>query len=495
MADPNIGDGSPTPIPGKKNAPANLGARRTPSSPGADGIIKSLLGFLDRHMTDFSPRVRDAIGITMTLVVATYVLNGLFAQTYIQGEIRELSSDGTRPVGGWVVSNGNTTTISNELGWWTLPVARGGIPQRIRIELRTENKVYVDDYSIYGPWPIWNAFFPMVYLFDVDRTKKPGGRIKGRLALQHESATAPTVYAQDQRQQPASVPGDAVVLELKGVRVDSKNTSSGFLRGVARVYFGFSLDGQAVNDDVVTPSTRFLFPVKSNRESWLPLSQGYSSGKLQDNSADIRTFFAVSKNADGSTTVKSGTAELRLFSDSGDLLGVFDLARLFAARPDTVVTLSSSKPYAEVDLLCHGLPESRKSQSICPSDRPLNLQIRDGHNLDAGGSNVVIYLASVSPGDEADIYVVRSQDPPWNLGGRLAERDFRNALGKLKPAANELTPDSYRREKLHREEHPKDHDRSSFEVSIGKSITLKVAVNKTHYFQHYAELLLTATCR
>lgn len=143
------------------------GSRRPQENP-TDRQSKWLLAFLDRNLRHFSKRVRDAIGITIALLLVTVVLHGTIAPTYVEGRLLVLSSATDPPSFGknYRLIRGNETVFVNDNAYWILPV-RGFFPLSNEVLIRDENGSPVDKFTFRAPWPILSALKPSWYNVEV----------------------------------------------------------------------------------------------------------------------------------------------------------------------------------------------------------------------------------------------------------------------------------------------------------------------------------------
>jgi hypothetical protein len=157
--------------------PAKPKANKTDDGEGVSALARGLLGFLDRNLARFSPRVQDTIGIGILLLLIVFVLNGFVAPTFIRGTlyVREAADAGKTQVPGYTLVTRNEDATTNLWGNWMLPVYKAGLPGRIKIGVFGPDKKYIDQTTFYGPWPIWSAISPLEYDLEV-RTFEPDGK-------------------------------------------------------------------------------------------------------------------------------------------------------------------------------------------------------------------------------------------------------------------------------------------------------------------------------
>jgi hypothetical protein len=144
-----------------------------------------LLEFIDRHMSKLPSYVQAIIVLIILLVLTVCILNGFVAPTYIGGSLMVMETPTSNPKNAskYRLSNGTYDMYANDGGMWALKLDRGGIPKKVRIRIFNPEGDYIDSFYFTGPWPIWNAVFPLNYDLDVYLFEKVGKKI--RLASEH----------------------------------------------------------------------------------------------------------------------------------------------------------------------------------------------------------------------------------------------------------------------------------------------------------------------
>lgn len=401
----------------------------TPTGANADrrfGVVRMLLGFLDRNLKHFAPWVQNAIGVVVLLVLAIYILNGFVAPTFVRGQLflKESPTAGKTQVSGYLLQYHNEVMTTNLWGNWMLPVYRSGIPTRIKIQILGPGGTYVDQFSFWGPWPVWSAIVPMEYDLEVHSFEPQGKRVKVVAQRLGDSSLAAFLrwtewvspaYAQSPRpalappppkgpalplpaptlpstREPARpagkaaetavgstpwtavvLPGDPKFIPAYGVAIQSTNITGfpSWFRSGGKVYFTVTLDGRPVEDANLisdpelprgqarlfwvpaAPETAGVsdtpyplrFPVKSIKESWLPIRAGHTErfAGLIGNLIGAVTFEPEPSRAKAASfrVQPKGQLELKMWADNDMLLGAFDITKVVQTY-DRPVTLKST---------------------------------------------------------------------------------------------------------------------------------------------------------
>ncbi len=363
---------------------AETAAKPEKAKPAGTGLVQPLLDFLARIFPRLSPRVQNAIGLSITGVLVIYILHGFIAPTYVRGQLwvkKTADSDKVHAVG-WKVRTSDWDTNTNQNGWWMLPLSRGGIPGIVRIEMEDPAGQKLDSYVRYGPWPMWSAVFPMEYVLEFDLYQPQGRRIKKF----QETATADfggllrrfnwvrTAYAQGPQHPStlklaagavpaARVPEEkseaAYVIEIRSVRIEDFPS---FFRSSGRVYFTVHVGDKALTDTellygsrspaiAVTPlwvpypespdgPHQVQFPIKSSKESWIPVRAGQSEryGGLTANlTGAVNVYPLPSKEW---KVEPKGKILVQMWADNHELLGTFDITDA-VTKANTLVTSES----------------------------------------------------------------------------------------------------------------------------------------------------------
>src|SRR5229473_4750963 len=129
----------------------------------SSSLVSGLLGFLDRNLGKFSPRVRDSIGMGVLVLLMIYVLNGFVGPTFVRGTLYVFEKERNQkvPAVNYQIRLRDEHLFTNSYGEWVLPIYRGGIPSKVRLRFHRPGGDYIDRYSFTGPWPIWHALSPM----------------------------------------------------------------------------------------------------------------------------------------------------------------------------------------------------------------------------------------------------------------------------------------------------------------------------------------------
>jgi len=329
---------------------------RNPASAGGNGeteyesqrsLARSLIGFLDKNLKNFSPGVRDAIGLGILLILASYVLHGLVGPTYVGGQLFVIDANGERGYArGWNIEYDNQNTISNNNGAWTLPVRLGGIPGQLRVNLSGPDAT-VETVPFFGPWPIWTALKPMVHTIVLDPSKPPGHRI---IEVSESTIVVPnrdqTVFAQNQGRaadQPASSTSYGCEISIDAVKV---NKFPGFFRSSGRAYFTMYLDGKRVDDDLlynaIVAAPDQHFPVQSNNEVWMPVDSGAAKRYKGFTGTLLPVADCSGTTSDVMRIIPRGKVTLKMFLDNGTLIDTFDLGPVLQS-PGKVIALNGNE--------------------------------------------------------------------------------------------------------------------------------------------------------
>jgi hypothetical protein len=144
------------------------GTRRPQENP-TEHQSQWLLDFLDRNLRHFSKSVRDAIGITIALLLVTVVLHGTIAPTYVEGRLLVQSAENDPPSFGrsYRLIRGNENPVFvNDNAYWILPV-RGFIPLSNEVLITDDSGSRVGTFTFHAPWPILSALKPSWYNVEV----------------------------------------------------------------------------------------------------------------------------------------------------------------------------------------------------------------------------------------------------------------------------------------------------------------------------------------
>jgi hypothetical protein len=128
----------------------------------------------------------------------------------------------------------------------------------------------------------------------------------------------------------------------------------------------------------------------------------------------------------------------------------------------------------------HGKPKCM--QPTCNS----KLEIRGIRGFTVANQPVYVYLAGISAGDLADVYVISSWNKIWktrDTRGKLPKSVFQKGIRSLAPADDQLVAETYYRRKLKSGE--------SFDSYSPGSSKLQVTVKETHYFKEWACLFVS----
>jgi hydrophobic W protein len=132
-------------------------------------VIERLLTFLDRNLRQFSRRVRDAIGLTITALLAVVVMHATIAPTYVEGHllVKKSATDDAAVLGkNYTLLRGNENFLLNDNGYWILPV-RGFLPKHNEVQIKDESGTPVASFSFWAPWPVLSALSPSDYKVEV----------------------------------------------------------------------------------------------------------------------------------------------------------------------------------------------------------------------------------------------------------------------------------------------------------------------------------------
>jgi hypothetical protein len=154
-------------------------SRPEPARSDAAGIVMSFLGFLDKHLQDFSQATRDVIGLFVVGLLVIVTMHGVMAPTYVEGRIFVKHAEGEPPefAKGYMLMRGNEPFTANDNAYFILPV-RGFIPQRERIQLKDDAGKYIGEFSFWAPWPVLSAIRPAEYDVTLLAYKASGARIQ-----------------------------------------------------------------------------------------------------------------------------------------------------------------------------------------------------------------------------------------------------------------------------------------------------------------------------
>src|ERR1039458_7826781 len=360
------------------------GTPREPTNQVNTGIVNPMLGFLDRNLSRFSQPVRDKIGIGILLTLVVFVLNGLLGPTYIRGQ---LWMDG-EPAAGIKVLHGDDNTITNENGYWTLPLSGNGIPGRIRIDIEgpdrapegktSQRRTTMGDFYALGPWPVWNILRPMNdYVYDIDPSQPKGKWVKPRFAELPSffRGVKLSVYAQSKetsQQSPRTqrLPsGTSCALSLNEVKVGEL---SGWFRSSGRAYFEMYLDDKLVDGSTLLygpgiGSKAGTFPVRSDKELWLPIRTG-SDDHYKARLADLTGVAECSIDQVGKVQIHAkGHVKLKMFTDQGETLNSFDLNTAFDS-PNQEIVLTGD-PRQRSSITVEAIADETKQRSLTPAPR------------------------------------------------------------------------------------------------------------------------------
>jgi class 3 adenylate cyclase len=277
-----------------------FGNSSLPNSIRKEREDKAKLNFAGRWKY-LSPRVRNAVAIGALiglLLILDFLVNGSVGPTYIRGQIFVKDSGVLSHAKGWTVKHGEDKAVSNDDGWWTLPlsdISDNGFPRWIRLEVSrpadkespdhaAQPESYVGVKYVLGPLPFWNAFFPMddiYYFFDPVK-----GELSPRAQLLPFFGGIKSVYAQSKQPSPSAALQAAdqglraaqasCALSLNEVRVGE---FPGFFRSSGRAYFQMYLDGKPIDAKAILYGPGIgpkagQFPLKSDKDLWLPVRTG-----------------------------------------------------------------------------------------------------------------------------------------------------------------------------------------------------------------------------
>jgi hypothetical protein len=143
-------------------------------------LIRVLLEFIDRHMSKLPSFAQTIIVLIILAVLTVCVLNVFVAPAYISGNlmVKKTSASKLENASKYKVDCGGNVVYANDYGMWAVQLDRGGIPKRVRIKIYFPEGEYIDAFHFTGPWPIWNAVFPLKYDFDLHPFEEEGKRIR-----------------------------------------------------------------------------------------------------------------------------------------------------------------------------------------------------------------------------------------------------------------------------------------------------------------------------
>ncbi len=388
--------------------PEREGSNNDMREPRPLGVIGILLGFLDRKFGHFNRLVQNIIGVGIFLLVAIYFLNGFVLPTFVRGHLYlvESATAGKRQVSGYVVELKNETMTTNIWGNWMLPVYRSGIPGKVKIQIYDSDNNFVDRFSFTGPWPVWTVLFPMEYDLEIHSYETQGKRIKVShrllgesfiLTLLRQAEWAPSAFAQSSSTplaQPPQTPGiqtsetskpllllpslgeafyqklwPAYGIEIRSITI---GRFPSIWRSNGKVYISLTVNDKPFEDRNLlsqsksSPSLAWAswastltykksfqplrFPVKSIRESWIPVRSGQTE-RFEDLVGNITEAVELISSTDlikwgelkGVTiSVKpKGRMVLSLWADNDVPLGSFDITK-DVENPNRAISLESS---------------------------------------------------------------------------------------------------------------------------------------------------------
>lgn len=402
------------------------------------GLINPMLGFLDRNLNHFSQPVRDTIGVGILLILFIYSLNGLIGSTYIRGQLFVHNPDRNHAVG-WKVLLGDGEAVTNQNGWWTLPLSVNGIPTRMRLEVEDDgrdkdgkerSRSTVGEVYAIGPWPVWNTFRPMNNLvIDVYPDKLPGERVQiASLAFFPVSS----VYAQSRENAQGGGPVPAsqarCALSLNRVKV---NEFPQWFKSSGWAYFQIYLDNRPVDANTLLygpglGSKAGRFPVQSDKELWLPVRTG-SDDRYNGILANFTEVAECSSDTAGNAQIRpKGLITLKMFSDHGDILDSFDISSALAAPNHEIMLSGDLKGRAAlaVEILVGSvnggrsvplLPKDANTKSvIVQGKRPwtnTGIQIKKGDVISFEATGEVEWATGKKVGPEGSLSKIRARFP------------------------------------------------------------------------------------
>ena len=322
--------------------------------------------------------VKNAIAMMtasiLLLLLLVYFVNGFIAPTYVRGQLYLYEKDEDEAIALTSINvwlNGTKTT-PNDDGWFTIPVPNAGIPQKLRLEVENPGKRRERfEYSWTGPIPLWNAFRPMDYVFEVRPYRKTGERLKRRESAALASGNALYAYAQPSKTRPPSrapLPPLQYPQQRTTSRwtppIGSRRASNGvgeftyeygfavnsfvvystrIFRSSTRIYFGMFAGERQIDEwqlsippdqDFWEPllsqgrgGVRGRFPARSNPESWLPAYPGQTM-RYAGIVCRLTDWANVKASPDVLIVEPRAPLGLAVWDESGQMLGRFPVADL-----------------------------------------------------------------------------------------------------------------------------------------------------------------------
>jgi hypothetical protein len=151
----------------------------TTTSPGSEQgqhagtVLQPFIGFLDRNLNRFSRPVRDVIGLGFLGMLVVLVLHGFVAPTYVEGSlwVKPYENEAEEMAKSYILSRGAEEYVVNENGHWMLPM-RGAFPGKHTITVQDKQENGLGEFRIWGPWPVYNAFYTSQYKVTVHTYKQ-----------------------------------------------------------------------------------------------------------------------------------------------------------------------------------------------------------------------------------------------------------------------------------------------------------------------------------
>lgn len=363
--------------------------------------LPALLEFLEDVFPFLPSWVRATIALLIAFAVVGYVFHGFIGPTYVKGQlfVCEKPDYERQCATAWKVRYGNEEMTTNENGSWMLPVVRGGIPGRIRIEVVRDHR-WIDEYITRGPWPIYSALSPMELRLVVDPDKPQGQRIT-QIAENSSSARVclalrqflPVFSVSAQAKPPAPAkrsPGASPLprspvagkggvpaapqapfdygIVLKSVEVEKL---PGFFQSGGQVYFTVHLGDKELSSvellygakrptvgetavwELAGSDARYTarFPVKSEKESWIPVEPGKKE-KYKGLIINVSDAVVIDTSTPSKPKVSpKARVYLKMWEGSGAFLGSFEMTEALKQPDDTkklTATTGSGKASVEI---------------------------------------------------------------------------------------------------------------------------------------------------
>lgn len=318
-----------------------------------------------------------------------------------------------QPVEGYEIELRGESTTTNLWGNWLLPIYKSAIPGSMRIQIYAQGRNYIDKYHFTGPWPMWNALFPMEYDLEIDPSEPQGKRIK---VVHHSQGNGPLsvlvrwmegfsiVFADTESKSPVFassidkenqrdggnqtegvwISKDRIPLCLIEIENISIEEFPGFFRSQGKAYFTLTIDGKPTEETTLLypdfmnsqtfkgenlwfpavsyekPDTVYFgrFPVKSLKASWLPVSSKESIN-FRGVTGNLTKFVScvIEENLKeiDFKIQPNGHIELHMWADNSSLLGSFDIVKALET-PNRSYTLKSDKKGQDASVVIKVIP-------------------------------------------------------------------------------------------------------------------------------------------